>query len=103
MKLTDINPKFTEIENLFSNKNQEEFDLKNNDAATNNNSKWNKNISLSVTLKKVIQKEIWKQESNKDYKIEVVDNETLKNFTQVFKYLINKINEINTNLNKNNK
>ena len=96
VKLTDINPKFTEIENLFSNQDQERFNLKNVDVNANNN-RWNKNISLSVTLKKIIQKEIWRQEDNKDYKIDVVDNETISNFKQVFEYLTNKITDINAN------
>ncbi|MBO6073258.1 hypothetical protein J6P59_06690 [bacterium] len=39
VKLTEINEKFIEVENLFSNQDQERFNLKNTDVNTNNNNR----------------------------------------------------------------
>ena len=97
VKLTDINPKFIEIENLFDEKDQEKFNIKNLEAKVNSVNKYHKNTSLSVTFKKIIQKEIWNKSKDQNYQINVVDKQTINNFKQVFEYLTNKINEIKPN------
>ena len=96
IQLKDINKKFSQIENVFSEHDQLKFGLKNNDSSEI----LNKSIAGSITFKKIIQKEIWKHEDNKDYKIDVVDNETINNFKEVFEYLTKKINEISFEIKK---
>ena len=95
IQLKDINKKFSQIENVFSERDQLKFGLKNNDSPKI----LNKSIAGSITFKKIIQKEIWKQEDKKDYKIDVVDSDTITNFKLIFEYLTNKVKEINLNTN----
>ena len=86
IKLTDINPAFTQIENLFSKEDQEVFNLKNKQT-----NKWNKSQSLSVTLKKIIQKAIWEKENNLNEQLDFISEQTINNFKKVFEYLNSKI------------
>lgn len=95
IQLKDINKKFSQIENVFSERDQLKFGLKNNDSPKI----LNKSIAGSITFKKIIQKEIWKHEDDKNYKIDVVDNETIENFKHIFEFLTNKVKEINLNNN----
>ena len=95
IQLKDINKKFSQIENVFSERDQLKFGLKNNDSPKI----LNKSIAGSITFKKIIQKEIWKQENKKDYKINVVDSDTITNFKLIFEYLTKKIKETNLNTN----
>ena len=95
IQLKDINKKFSQIESVFSERDQLKFGLKNNDSLKI----LNKSIAGSITFKKIIQKEIWKHEDDKNYKIDVVDNETIENFKHIFEFLTNKVKEINLNNN----
>ena len=53
IQLKDINKKFSQIENVFSERDQLKFGLKNNDSPKI----LNKSIAGSITFKKIIQKE----------------------------------------------
>ena len=98
IKLTDVDSNFKEIENLFDEKDIEKFNLKNLEPKDDIH-KWNKNISMSVTFKKIIQKEIWDKQQNPNELTGVVETNTIENFKKVFEYLRKFINK-NNNLPK---